>query len=106
MPVARGVVKIRSSGLLHVKPIFSCRVVVIACCYCSPPFSFLFKKSEFIVTQWSMIPACPSLMCFFFFFLNRDGTKGTNSLIFFVFDVCVCFVLCEFVYGTDFVVFE
>ena len=26
--------------------------------------------------EWSTIPACPSLMCFF----NRGDTKGTNSL--------------------------
>ena len=26
--------------------------------------------------EWSTIPACPSLMCFF----NRDKTEGTNSL--------------------------
>ena len=26
-------------------------------------------------TEWSTIPACPSLMCFF----NRGGTEGTNS---------------------------
>ena len=28
-------------------------------------------------TEWSTIPACPSLMCFFFF--NRGDTEGTNS---------------------------
>ena len=26
-------------------------------------------------TEWSAIPACPSLMCFF----NRGDTEGTNS---------------------------
>ena len=26
-------------------------------------------------TEWSTIPACPSLVCFF----NRGGTEGTNS---------------------------
>ena len=26
-------------------------------------------------TEWSTIPACPSLMCFF----NRGDTEGTNS---------------------------
>ena len=26
-------------------------------------------------TEWSMIPACPTLMCFF----NRGDTEGTNS---------------------------
>ena len=42
-----------------------------------------------------MIPACPSLMCFF----NRGDTDGTNSSKKFVFNVCVCFVLCKFVSG-------
>ena len=27
-------------------------------------------------TEWSTIPVCPSLMCFF----NRGDTEGTNSL--------------------------
>ena len=36
----------------------------------------LFKKSGIDKsTEWSMIPACCSLMCFF----NRGDTKGTNS---------------------------
>ena len=35
----------------------------------SIPFFILFKNAE-----WSMIPACPSLMCFF----NRGDTEGTN----------------------------
>ena len=39
-------------------------------------FFILFKKSGIDKsTEWSMIPACPSLMCFF----NRDDTEGTNS---------------------------
>ena len=29
-------------------------------------------------TEWSTIPACPSLV-FFFFFLNRGITEGTTS---------------------------
>ena len=49
-----------------------------------------------------MIPACPSLMCFFFFFLNRGNTEGANSskvlcLMFvrvFCFDVCLRVLLC------------
>ena len=41
---------------------------------------------------WPMIPAGPSLMCF----SNRGDTEGTNSSKIFVFDVCVCFVLCKF----------
>ena len=38
----------------------------------------LLKKSVVDeLTGWSTIPACPSLMCFFF---NRVNTEGTNSL--------------------------
>ena len=47
------------------------------------------------LTEWSTIPACPSLTCF----SNRGNTEGTNFLDNFVFDVCVCFVLCKFVFG-------
>ena len=37
---------------------------------------YFFKKSGIDKsTEWSTIPACPSLMCFF----NRGDTKGTNS---------------------------
>ena len=32
------------------------------------------KEEEHV--QWSMIPVCPSLMCFF----NRGNTEGTGSL--------------------------
>ena len=41
-------------------------------------FFILFKKKSSIdkSTEWSTIPACPSLMCFF----NRGATEGTNSL--------------------------
>ena len=40
------------------------------------------------------MPACPGLVCFF------DGVvpRGLGN---FVFDVCVCFVLCRYVYRTD-----
>ena len=39
-------------------------------------FFILFKKSGIDKsTEWSTIPACPSLMCFF----NRGDTAGTNS---------------------------
>ena len=31
-------------------------------------------------TKWLMIPACPSLVCFFFYFLNKGSIKGTKSL--------------------------
>ena len=48
--------------------------------YCFCPFLFLyfffFKSGIDKSTEWSTIPACPSLMCFF----NRDDTEGTNSL--------------------------
>ena len=43
----------------------------------SIPFSYFLKK-KYVVdksTEWSTIPACPSLMCFF----NRGDTEGTNS---------------------------
>ena len=43
----------------------------------SDPFLFYtFLKSDIDKsTEWSTIPACPSLMCFF----NRGDTEGTNS---------------------------
>ena len=44
--------------------------------------------------EWSTIPACPSLMCFF----NRANTKGTNSSKN-LFDIHDCFVLCKFASG-------
>ena len=45
--------------------------------YCFCPFLFLyfFKSGIDKLTKWSMIPAGPSLICFF----NRGDTKGTNS---------------------------
>ena len=59
----------------------------------SIPFFYTFLKSGIEKsTEWSTIPACPSLMCFF----NRGDTEGTN-LRNFVSDVCVCFVSCKFV---------
>ena len=47
------------------------------------------------LTEWSMLPACPSLKCVF----NGGDTGRTNSLKKIVFDVCVWFVLCKFVSG-------
>ena len=41
----------------------------------SIPFSYFFKSGIDKSTEWSTIPACPSLMCFF----NRGDTEGTNS---------------------------
>ena len=39
-------------------------------------FLYTFLKSGIDKsTEWSTIPACPSLMCFF----NRGDTEGTNS---------------------------
>ena len=39
-------------------------------------FFYTFLKSGIDKsTEWSTIPACSSLMCFF----NRDDTEGTNS---------------------------
>ena len=39
-------------------------------------FLILFLKSGTDnLTEWSTIPACPSLVCFF----NRGDTEGTNS---------------------------
>ena len=38
-------------------------------------FILFFKSGTDKSTEWSMISACPSLMCFF----NRGDTKGTNS---------------------------
>ena len=36
---------------------------------------FLKKSGIYKSSEWSTIPACPSLMCFF----NRDDSEGTNS---------------------------
>ena len=44
-------------------------------CICSFLFYTFFKSGIDKSTEWSMIPDCPSLMCFF----NRGGTEGTNS---------------------------
>ena len=40
-------------------------------------YTFFFKSGIDKSTEWSTIPACPSLMCFF----NRGDTEGTNSKI-------------------------
>ena len=45
-------------------------------CSCQFLFLYFLKKSGIVkLTEWSMIPACPSLICFF----NRGDIKGTNS---------------------------
>ena len=41
----------------------------------SIPFYISQKSGIDKLTEWSTIPACASLMCFF----NSGGTKGTNS---------------------------
>ena len=57
-------------------------------------FFYTFLKSGIDkLTEWSTIPACPSLMCFF----NRGDTEETNSSKNFVLGVSICFVLCKFV---------
>ena len=38
-------------------------------------FYTFFKSGIDTSTEWSTIPVCPSLMCFF----NRGDTEGTNS---------------------------
>ena len=51
-------------------------------------------------TEWSMIPACPSLMCFF----NRGDTEGTNSSKVLRLILCMfCFM--QICVMTDFVVY-
>ena len=45
----------------------------------SVPSVLILKKKKSGIdksTEWSTIPACPGLMCFF----NGGNTKGTNSL--------------------------
>ena len=50
-------------------------------------FFILFKKSGIDKsTEWSAIPVCPSLMCFF----NRGDNEGTNS------SKILCRCLCMF----------
>ena len=62
-------------------------------------FFYTFLKSGIDKsTEWSTIPACPSLMCFF----NRGDTNGTNCSKFCLMFVYVLFhVICV---RTDFVV--
>ena len=63
----------------------------------SVPFLYFKKKSGIDKwTEWSTIPACPSLMYFFFF--NRGNTEGTNFRKL-CFDIGVCFVVCKFTSG-------
>ena len=57
-------------------PVFSAGDVVIG--FLHPCFIYIYtflKSGIDKSTEWSTIPACPSLMCFF----NRGDTEGTNS---------------------------
>ena len=68
----------------------------VCVCYCFCPFLFLyvFKSGIDKSTEWSTIPACPSVMSFF----NRGNTEGTNSSkVLCLMFVYVCFVLYRFV---------
>ena len=69
-------------------------------CFC-PSFFILFLKSGIDKsTEWSTIPACPSLMCFF----NRGDTEGTNSSK--ISFQCLCmFCFMSICVMTDFVVY-
>ena len=62
----------------------------------SIPFTYVYiflKSGIDKSTEWSTIPACPSLRCF----LNRGDIKGTNSLKI----LCLLFVyvFCKYVSG-------
>ena len=57
-------------------------------------FILFFKYGIDKSTEWSTIPACPSLMCFF----NRGDTEGTNSskilspmLVYVLFYINLCY---------------
>ena len=71
----------------------SCRCMLqdtIIVCYCAATVCYRVPSSCFTVyafflksgidksAEWSTIPACPSLVGFFFF-LNRGNTEGSNS---------------------------
>ena len=63
-------------------------------CFCPFLFyTFFFKSGIDKSTEWSTIPACPSLMCFF----NRGDTEGTNSSkgLFLMLYVLFCVGLCQ-----------
>ena len=53
--------------------LYNILVFVIASVHSS--FILFLKSGIDKSTEWSMIPACLSLMCFF----NRGNTEGTNS---------------------------
>ena len=64
------------------------------CCFCPFLFYTVLKSGIDKSMEWSTIPACPSLMCFF----DRGDTEGTNSSKILC-SMFVCFVLCKFVSG-------
>ena len=64
-------------------------------------FIYFFKSGIDKSTEWSTIPACPSLTYFF----KRGDTEEINSSKILC-SMFVCFDLCKFVYRTGFVVFE
>ena len=43
-------------------------------CFCPFHFNTSLKSGIDKSTEWSMVPVCPSRMCFF----NRSDTEGTN----------------------------
>ena len=49
-------------------------------CFCPFLFDTFLKSGIDKSTEWSMVPASPTLMCFF----NRGNTEWTNSSKFFV----------------------
>ena len=68
-------------------------IFLICYCFCRLLFLILLKKSGIDKsTEWSTIPVCHSLMCFF----NGGNTKGTNFLKI----LClIVYGLCKFVLG-------
>ena len=50
-------------------------ILEFCCCFCPFLFYTFLKSGIDKSTEWSTIPACPSLTCFF----NRGDTEGTNS---------------------------
>ena len=60
---------------------------------------FYFNMVSVNLTEWSTIPACPSLMCSF----NRGNIEESNSESTFLFYVCVCMFCFMFVWGFSFV---
>ena len=69
---------------------------IIASVHCF--FILVFQSGIDKSTEWSMITACPSLMCFF----SRGNDEGTNSSKILCLMFCVCFVICKVVSGLIF----